>query len=188
MQTYAWETFANAIQQLFVSCGWERISIKGLLMEEPEKKNTSQRNVLRIKSDSLFLPSSRARQQASQAGSAYIIQSPRQSSAAQRSRTQPRCQKAALKLHILLQRRHTSPPEPRDTLEILPKACSSPRHAIDTSLTSTRIGLKLVLTLRLFQRKPSVFRCEAAPGRTLGGDGGCLLPFRLQSLPATVLG
>lgn len=44
--------------------------------------------------------------------------------AAQQSRTQPPCQKAALQLHILLQRRHTSPPDPRETLELLPKACS----------------------------------------------------------------
>lgn len=63
------------------------------------------------------------RQQASQAA-AHTSSSPPPEQAAQQSRTQPRCQKAALKLHILLQRRHTSPPDPRETLENLPKACS----------------------------------------------------------------
>lgn len=108
--------------------------------------------------------------------------------AAQQSRTQPPCQKAALQLHILLQRRHTSPQIPEKLWSFFQKPVLSARRAIDTSHTSAGIGLKLVLTLRLFQPKPRVFRWEAAGGRTVGVDGGCLPAFCLQRLPATFLG
>lgn len=74
-----------------------------------------QRNLLRIKSDGLLLPSNRARRHRG-SSSACIIQCPARAE-------QPRCQKAALKPHILLQRRHTSPSDAPDTLQILPQAC-----------------------------------------------------------------
>lgn len=128
-----------------------------------------QRNLLRIKSDGLLLPSNRARRHRG-SSSACIIQSP-----------------GVKKLHLnrtFFSRGATPLPQmPQILCRFFRKPAVSPRRAVDTSHTSTGIGLKLVTTLRLFQPKPRVFRCEAAPRRTVGGDGGCLQP-----LPATSLG
>lgn len=100
--------------------------------------------------------------------------------AAQQSRTQPPPVK---KLHFnstFFSRGATPLPQiPEKLWSFFQKPVLSARRAIDTSHTSAGIGLKLVLTFRLFQPNPRVFRWEAAGGRTVGADEGCLPAFCL---------
>lgn len=189
MQTYAWETFTNVIQQLFISCRWERISIKGLLMEEPET-NKPKKLPVNQKWQSFWPQQQANRRWGSRPHRLQRIHHPvpRQSRLPSRAEHSPNVKKLHLNSTFFSKGATPLPQIPERLWRIFQKPVLSSRRAIDTSHTSTRIGLELVMTLRLFQRKPRVFRCEAAPGRMVGADGGCLLSFCLQRLPATFLG